>query len=86
MTVIFDLESLTWGELGMVEAASGLSSKQLLNAASYRQALVTMVLASRNGEPVPSWPELMNRRVLGGSSLPLPSPVDNPSERSSDSA
>jgi hypothetical protein len=80
----FDLESLTWGELGMVELASGLSSTRLLNVASYRQALVTMVLASRNGEDVPSWHELMSRKVLGGSSSPSPTPPDSPSETSSD--
>ena len=77
----FDLETLTWGELGMVETESGLSSKTLLNVASYRQALVTMVLASRNGEDVPSWNSLMNRRVLDVSSSPLPSEADNPSAK-----
>ncbi len=76
-----DLESLTWGELGMVELESGLSSRQLLNTSSYRQALATMVLASRNGEDVPSWHELMNRRVLGGSSSPSPSEADSPSPK-----
>ena len=81
---VFDLESLTWGELGMVELESGLSSKQLLNVASYRQALVTMVLASRNGEDVPSWRSLMSRRVLDGSSSASPSPQDSPSGTSSD--
>ena len=80
----FDLESLTWGELGMVELASGLTSKQLLGASSYRQALASMVLASRSGEPVPSWQSLMNRRVLDGSSSPSPSPQGSPSETSSD--
>ena len=83
---VFDLESLTWGELGMVEMESGLPSKRLLNVGSYRQALVTMVLASRKGEDVPSWQSLMNRRVLDGSSSPSPSPVDSPSETSKDSA
>ena len=77
----FDLESLTWGELGMVETESGLSSKTLLNVASYRQALVTMVLASRNGEDVPSWNSLMNRRVLDVSSSPSPSEADSPSAK-----
>ncbi len=80
----FDLESLTWGELGVVELESGLSSKTLLNVASYRQALVTMVSASRNGDDVPSWQSLMNRRVLDGSSSPSPTPPDSPSETSSD--
>ena len=80
----FDLESLTWGELGMVELESGLASRTLLNVASYRQALVTMVLASRNGEDVPSWQSLMNRKVLGGSSSPSPTPQDSPSPTSSD--
>ena len=80
----FDLESLTWGEMGMVELESGLALKTLLNVASYRQALVTMVLASRNGEDVPSWQSLMNRRVLGGSSSPSPTPQDSPSPTSSD--
>jgi hypothetical protein len=80
----FDLESLTWGELGMVELESGLSSTQLFKVVSYRQALATMVLASRNGEPVPSWHELMNRRVLDGSSSISPTPQDSPSETSSD--
>ena len=77
----FDLETLTWGELGMVETESGLSSKTLLNVASYRQALVTMVLASRNGEDVPSWNSLMNRRVLDVSSSPSPSEADSPSAK-----
>ena len=81
---VFDLESLTWGELGMVELESGLSSRQLLNVASYRQALVTMVSASRNGGDVPSWQSLMSRRVLDGSSSASPSPADSPSGTSSD--
>ena len=81
----FDLESLTWGELGMVELASGLKSQQLLGVSSYRQALAQMVSASRNGEPVPSWQSLMSRRVLDGSSSPLPTPPDSPSETSNDS-
>jgi hypothetical protein len=68
----------------MVELASGLSSTQLLNVASYRQALVQMVLASRNGEDVPLWHELMNRKVLAGSSSPSPTPQDSQSETSSD--
>jgi hypothetical protein len=80
----FDLESLTWGELAMVEDASGLSSTKLLGVSSYRQALGTMVLASRNGDEVPSWHELMSRRVLAGSSSPSPSPQDSPSPTSSD--
>ena len=80
----FELESLTWGELGMVEQESGLASKTLLNVASYRQALVTMVLASRNGDDVPSWSSLMSRRVLDVSSSPSPSEADSPSPRSSD--
>ena len=81
----FDIESLTWGELGMVEEASGLSIAQLTKRLSYLQALATMVLASRNGEPVPSWQSLMNRRVLDASSSPLRRTVDSPSEKSSDS-
>jgi hypothetical protein len=81
---VFDLESLTWGELGMVEAASGLPISSLLNRASYRQALVTMVSASRRGEDVPSWQELMSRKVLDVSSSASPSHQDSPSEKSSD--
>ena len=80
----FDLESLTWDELAMVEEASDLPSYKLLKMSAYRQALVTMVLASRKGEPVPSWSELMSRKVLGGSSSPSPTPQDSPSETSSD--
>ncbi len=81
---VFDLDSLTWGELGMVELASGLQPGQLLGVASYRQALVQMVLASRNGEEAPSWQELLSRKVLGGSSSPSPTPQDSPSETSND--
>lgn len=82
----FDLESLTWDELAMVEEASDLPSYKLLKMSAYRQALVTMVLASRNGEPVPSWKSLMSRRVLDVSSSPSPSDQDSPSPKSADSA
>ena len=82
----FDLESLTWGELAMVEEASGKSGQVLMKSSAYRQALVQMVLASRNGEPVPSWNSLMNRRVLDASSSPSPSDQDSPSPKSDDSA
>ena len=77
----FDLESLTWDELAMVEDASGQPSYKLLKMSAYRQALVQMVLASRNGEPVPSWNSLMSRRVLDGSSSPSPSDQDSPSPK-----
>jgi len=81
----FDLESLTWDELAMVEEASDLPSYKLLKMSAYRQALVTMVLASRNGEPVPSWRSLMSRRVLDVSSSPSPSDQGSPFPKSADS-
>ena len=76
----FDLDSLTWGEVGMVELASGLTLKQIWKVTFYRLAFITMVSASRSGEPVPSWPSLMSRRVLDVSSSPSPTPPDSPSE------
>jgi hypothetical protein len=82
----FDLESLTWDELAMVEDASDLPSYKLLKVSAYRQALVSMVLALRKGEPVPSWRSLMSRRVLDGSSSPSPSDQDSPSPKSEGSA
>lgn len=86
MAETFDLESLTWGELAMVEEASGLTSSKLLKVSAYRQALVVMVSASRKGEPVPSWSSLMSRRVLDASSSPSPSDQDSPSPKSPASA
>ena len=66
--VEFDIESLTLGEMAMIEEASGMDLSQLMKRSAYRMALVTMVLASRNGEPAPSWSELMSRKVLDVSS------------------
>lgn len=86
MAETFDLETLTWDELAMVELASRIAAQDLLRVGAYRQALAQMVLASRNGEPVPSWKSLMNRKVLGGSSSPSPSEPDSPSPKSDDSA
>ncbi len=67
-TPTFDIETLTLGEMAMVEEASNLTLGKLMSVASYRMALATMVLASRSGEDVPSWQELMSRRVLDVSS------------------
>jgi hypothetical protein len=64
----FDIESLTLGEMAMVEEASGMEMRALMDRSAYRMALVMMVLASRSGEPVPSWSELMSRKVLDVSS------------------
>jgi hypothetical protein len=66
--VEFDIESLTLGEMAMIEEASGMDLSALMKRSAYRMALVTMVLALRNGEPVPSWSELMSRKVLDVSS------------------
>ena len=66
--VTFDIESMTLGEMAMVEEASGMDLKKIMDLSSYRMALVVMVLASRNGEEVPSWSSLMNRKVLDVSS------------------
>lgn len=68
MAKTFDIESLTLGEMVMAEEASGMDLSKLMSLSSYRMALVLMVLASRNGEPVPSWNELMSRKVLDVSS------------------
>jgi hypothetical protein len=65
----------------MVEEASGLSMQKLTSADSYKMALVVMVLASRNGEPVPSWREVMSRKVLDVSSSISGSPQDSPSPK-----
>jgi hypothetical protein len=78
---VFDIESLTLGEMAMVEEASGKSMGQLVNLSSYRMALVLMVSASRSGEPVPSWQELMSRRVLDASSSISDSQQDSPSPK-----
>ncbi len=86
MAETFDIESLTWGELAMVEEASGKTGAVLMKSSAYRQGLVQMVLASRRGEPVPSWSSLMSRKVLGGLSSPSPSDQDSPSPKSPDSA
>ena len=82
--VEFDISTLTLGELAMVEDASGLRATQLLSSFSSQVGLAVMVLASRSGEPVPSWQEIMNRKVADASSLILLSSADSPSETSSD--
>ncbi len=81
----FNIESLTLGELAAAEEASGLSATKLLSINSYRVALVVMTSLSRRGDDVPSWSELMNRRVVDGSSLTSPSSADSQSETSKDS-
>ncbi len=84
-TVMFNIDTLTLGELAAAEEASGLSAAKLLSVSSYRIALVVMTSLSRRGESVPSWQELMSRRVVEGSSLPLPLSADSPSAISSGS-
>jgi hypothetical protein len=77
----FDIETLTLGEMAMVEEASGMPMQKLVSVGSYRMALVLMVSASRSDEPVPSWHELMSRRVLDASSSISDSPQDSPSPK-----
>lgn len=86
MAVIeFDINSLTLGEMAMVEDASGLSGHLILSRLSCRLAAAVMVSASRNGEPVPSWQEIMSRKVVDASSSISRSSADSPSATSSDS-
>jgi hypothetical protein len=66
--LVFDLDSLTLGEIAMGEEASGKRYDKLLASTAYRSAFVLMVLASRNGEPVPSWHSLMSLKVRVASS------------------
>jgi hypothetical protein len=80
----FDIETLTLGEMAMAEEASGLSLSKLTSTGAYRMALVLMVSASRNGESVPSWHELMNRKVLDASSSISASQADSPGAKSKD--
>ena len=83
-TVTFNIDTLTLGELAAAEEASGLSAAKLLSISSYRVALVVMTSLSRRGDDVPSWQELMSRKVVEGSSLTSPSSADSPSPTSSD--
>jgi hypothetical protein len=39
----FDIETLTLGEMAMVEEASGMPMQKLVSVGSYRMALVLMV-------------------------------------------
>ncbi len=71
-TIEFRLNTLTMGELAMVEEASGLSGTKSLSTHSYLLCLAVMVSASRNGEPVPSWQSLMSRKVLDVQSFSSP--------------
>lgn len=82
MALLFDLDSLTLGEIAMGEEASGKDYATLLGRTSYRMAFILMVLASRNGEDVPSWQELMSRKVRVVSSSILDSLAASPSQRS----
>lgn len=82
MAQTFDIESLTLGEMAMVEEASDMELSQLMSRSSYRMALVAMVLASRSGEDVPSWQELLSRKVLDVSSSISGSRPASPSRRS----
>ncbi len=83
--VEFRLNTLTLGELAQVEEASGLSGTQLLSTHSYLLALAVMVSASRNGEPVPSWQEIMSRKVVDARSWTLQPSAGNQSVKSNDS-
>jgi hypothetical protein len=76
--VEFDIETLTLGEMAMVEEASGKPIQTLMKVSAYRMALVLMVSASRNGEPEPSWSSLMSRKVLDASSSISGSQQDSP--------
>ena len=77
----FDIETLTLGEMAMVEEASGKVIGTLMKVSAYRMALVLMVSASRNGEQVPSWNSLMSRTVLDASSSISGSQQDSPSPK-----
>lgn len=75
--VTLDLETMTLGEAGAAERASGLSLSAMLRTVQSRKLLSLWLHLSRTSVDPPSWSELSNLRLLDVSPSHSPAPRDS---------
>ncbi len=67
-TVELDIQTLTLGEVWEVEKASGQDFKTLVERKMGQRLVVLYVSRLRSDGQAPSWPDLLNLRVLDSTS------------------
>ncbi len=82
--VVFDLNSLTLGELTKAELASGIDSEELLSKRPYLRLLAVFIQRLRSSGETPNWSELEGLRVLDAQSWVSGSSSDSLGAKSSD--
>lgn len=63
-TITLEVSTLTLGEAGAAERASGLELTQILESKSLTRVLAVYVHALRSSEHAPSWQEVCNLRLV----------------------